>query len=147
MRWRALRAGKPSRDSRDEEIAKLRAQVGRLEQKLEQAALIIDVQNKSCDATGHLFAGDERQGRMSTVLELAPQSSCLAACATLSVSRASFYRWRRPTVKPPVTPRRSPRALSAAEGQAGEIKERRDQLRHGSKSTLEFGHHQVARAG
>ena len=109
---------------------------------------------------------------MSAARALAPQSSCLAACAALSVSRASFYRWRRPTVKPPVTPRKSPRALSVTEGQAvlaalhserfadqappqvyaklldegvylcssrtmyrllgqaGEIKERRDQLRH-----------------
>ena len=109
---------------------------------------------------------------MSAVLDLGPRSNCLAACEALSVSRASFYRWRRPTVKPPVTPRKSPRALSATEGQAvlaalhserfadqappqvyaklldegaylcssrtmyrllgqaGEIKERRDQLRH-----------------
>ena len=52
MRWRALRAGKPSRDSRDEEIAKLRAQVGRLEQKLEQSALIIDVQKKVATLLG-----------------------------------------------------------------------------------------------
>lgn len=46
------RGRKPSRDSRDEEIAKLRAQVGRLEQKLEQAALIIDVQKKVATLLG-----------------------------------------------------------------------------------------------
>jgi len=46
------RGRKPSCDSRDEEIAKLRAQVGRLEQKLEQTALIIDVQNKVATLLG-----------------------------------------------------------------------------------------------
>ena len=46
------RGRKPTRDSRDEEIAKLRAQVGRLEQKLEQASLIIDVQKKVATLLG-----------------------------------------------------------------------------------------------
>ena len=46
------RGRKPSRDSRDEEILKLRAQVGRLEQKLEQASLIIDVQKKVATLLG-----------------------------------------------------------------------------------------------
>ncbi len=46
------RGRKPIRDSRDEEIAKLRAQVGRLEQKLEQASLIIDVQKKVATLLG-----------------------------------------------------------------------------------------------
>ena len=55
---------------------------------------------------------------MIAVLDLATQSTCLSACDALSVSRASFYRWRRPTIKPLLTPRKSPRALSVAEGQA-----------------------------
>ena len=46
------RGRKPVRDSRDEEIAKLRAQVGRLEEKLEQAALIIDVQKQVATLLG-----------------------------------------------------------------------------------------------
>ncbi len=46
------RGRKPIRDSRDEEIAKLRAQGGRLEQKLEQASLIIDVQKKVATLLG-----------------------------------------------------------------------------------------------
>ena len=46
------RGRKPTRDSRDEEIVKLRAQVGRLEQKLEQASLIIDVQKKVATLLG-----------------------------------------------------------------------------------------------
>ncbi len=55
---------------------------------------------------------------MIAVLNLVPRSSCLAACAALSVSRASFYRWRRPTVNPPVTRPKPPRALGTVEGQA-----------------------------
>ena len=110
--------GAPLRDSRDEESYELHAQVGRLEQKVEQAALITDVQKNSCDAAGHLVACDERERRICAVLELVSQSSCLAACTALAVSRTSFYRWRRPMVEQPVPQRKSSRALSSTEAEA-----------------------------
>ena len=46
------RGRKPVRDSRDEEISKLRVQVDRLEQKLEQASLIIEVQKQVATLLG-----------------------------------------------------------------------------------------------
>jgi len=54
--------GAPPRDSRDEEISKLRAQVGRVEQKLEQASLIIDVQNKVATLLGICLPATKGRG-------------------------------------------------------------------------------------
>ena len=60
---------------------------------------------------------------MDAAATLAPVVGVQAACRALGVSRASFYRWRRPAATPPPAgetgPRRAPpRALSAAERRA-----------------------------
>jgi putative transposase len=51
---------------------------------------------------------------MSAVAQSAPAVGVESACAALSVSRASFYRWRAPRLKKPL-PRLAPCALTAEE--------------------------------
>jgi putative transposase len=52
---------------------------------------------------------------MQAVAEFAPLACVRVACAALAVSRASYYRWRRPSSPTPTKRRKPPRALTEVE--------------------------------
>lgn len=133
-RWRRQRAqgelaglapkrrAEPSPTTRAQaaELARLTRENLRLQAKLAQAEVIIDVPRKACNAVGDHSAGsaERRAGMIAAVAELAPQVGIAAACRLLAVPRSSYYRTCQPVPEP--TPRpRSPRALRDAVTTAG----------------------------
>ena len=52
---------------------------------------------------------------MQAVADFKPLACVRVACAALAVSRAAYYRWRRPSSPTPTRRRKPPRALTAGE--------------------------------
>jgi transposase-like protein len=119
VQWRRLRAvgalsalfkkrgRKPTGNPLAEERQKLRAQVARLEKKLQQAEIIIDVR-KSIGPAGDRAAGNGpgRVQFMTAALALSPSVGRAATCRALEISRASFYRALAPRAEPTAAPER-----------------------------------------
>ncbi|MGA2883481.1 MAG: hypothetical protein ABSG13_31460 [Bryobacteraceae bacterium] len=112
------RGPQPQRNPLAAENEKLRRQNQRLQEDLEKAHIIIDVQ-KSGQAVG---ASDDASGEMvmAAVDQLSPLVGVKPARQALAVPRASWYRRRNRRLfpRPAAGLRFSPRALTEAEQQA-----------------------------
>jgi transposase-like protein len=99
------RGPKSQRDPRDEVIRKLRRENQRLTEELRKAATVIAVQKRTGCSVGVAPAqgapGEETL--MDAVAHLARTVGVAAACKSLGVSRASFYRRRRASNPPAST--------------------------------------------
>jgi len=95
------RGPKSKRNPLEDEVQKLRRQNGRLAEDLRKAHIIIDVQKKSGCAVGESESGAGPRPRgeilMGAVTELASEVGTSAACQTLRMPRASYYRDRGKT--------------------------------------------------
>ncbi|MFN8533262.1 MAG: IS3 family transposase [Dehalococcoidia bacterium] len=119
--------GRPRTPDEVLELRRLRAENERLTKKLAQAALIIDVQEKSIVARGTTPTPRRLVAPLiAEVTNLAAVTGVTAACAALTLPRASFYRHRallaphdpRPAAPDPSSGGRShPRALAPEERQ------------------------------
>jgi putative transposase len=98
------RGPKSKRNPQEEEMQKLRRENQRLTEQLRKAEFVIDVQEK-WRAVGLAAAegGPGGETLMDAVTHLAPTVGVVAACDSLGVARASFYR-QRPILGPPASP-------------------------------------------
>lgn len=98
----------PKVDANAVELARLQRENKRLQEKLERAELIIDVQKKSCAAAWRNTRRQRPFGRLRTTPEqgllmqfaeaFGKSVGVQAACAALVVPRSSLYHTRAPQV-------------------------------------------------
>lgn len=84
------------RDARDVELERLRRQNQRLEQRLKQSEMIIEVQKKLLSSWESPGVARQRQQLIVAAEQLSLDTGVRLACRVLGVPRAKFHRRQRP---------------------------------------------------